>query len=257
MSLDKESRVPILAFYHLKGGVGKTATAVNIAYLAAQSGADTLLCDLDPQSSATFYFRVKPKFKSGSKGFVKGGKHVMRNIKGTDYAHLDLLPGDLSHRHLALTFDKVKRSKARLHEMLEPLGRDYTYLMLDCPPTMTLVAENIMVAAEYILVPVVPSILSVRSFQQLLAFVDERGYDPQKIIPFFSMVQRSKKMHREIVSTTLEQNGNFLHTTIPFVSAIEKMGITREPVPVTTPNAPAAHAYRRLWEEIQGVIGRD
>lgn len=249
--------MPILAFYHLKGGVGKTATAVNIAYLAAQSGAETLLCDLDPQSSATFYFRVKPKFKSGTKGFVKGGKHIVRNIKGTDYAHLDLLPADLSHRHLALAFDKVKRSKQRLHEMLEPLVRDYTYLMLDCPPTMTLVAENIMTAADYILVPVVPSILSVRSYEQLLVFIQDRGYDTHKILPFFSMVQRSKKMHREIVSRTLEQNGNFLQSTIPFVSAIEKMGITREPVPASTPNSPAANAYQRLWQEIQGVISRD
>ena len=249
--------MPILAFYHLKGGVGKTATAVNIAYLAAQSGAETLLCDLDPQSSATFYFRVKPKFKSGTKGFLKGGKHILRNIKGTDYDHLDLLPADISHRRLALAFGQVKRSAQRLQEMLEPLERDYTYLMLDCPPTMTLVAENIIIAADYILVPVVPSTLSVRSYQQLLAFVKGCDYDAKKILPFFSMVQRSKKMHCDIVDSTLEQNRTFLKSTIPFVSEIEKMGITRAPVPVSTPNSPAANAYQRLWHEIQGVISQD
>ena len=246
--------MPILAFYHLKGGVGKTATAVNIAYLAAQSGADTLLCDLDPQSSATFYFRVKPKFKAGTKGLLKGGKQVVRNIKGTDYDHLDLLPADLSHRHLALALGQVKRSKRRLQETLEPFMHDYTYLILDCPPTMTLVAENIIIAADYLLVPVVPSTLSVRSYEQLLAFVQERGSDPHKILPFFSMVQRSKKMHRTIVETTLEHDNAFLKSTIPYISEIEKMGLTREPVPFTTPNSPAAHAYQRLWHEIQDVI---
>lgn len=249
--------MPILAFYHLKGGVGKTATAVNIAYLAAQSGAETLLCDLDPQSSATFYFRVKPKFKSGTRGFLKGGKRMRRNIKGTDYDHLDLLPADLSHRRLVLAFGKVKRSKQRLQEMLEPLKRDYTYLMLDCPPTMTLVAENIIIAADYILVPVVPSTLSVRSYEQLLAFIKKHGYDTKKVIPFFSMVQRSKKMHRDIIDSTLKQDGTFLKSTIPFISDIEKMGVTREPVLCSAPNSLAANAYLRLWQEIQCVVGRD
>ena len=89
-----------LALYSNKGGVGKTATAVNLAYLAAQSGKTTLICDLDPQASATFYFRVKPRLKRKAQGFVKVGKPIDRSIKGTDYEGLDLLPADFSHRNL-------------------------------------------------------------------------------------------------------------------------------------------------------------
>ena len=81
-----------LALFSNKGGVGKTATAVNLAYLAALSGKSTLICDLDPQSSATFYFRVKPKLKRRARGFLRGGKQIDRSIKGTDYQNLDLLP---------------------------------------------------------------------------------------------------------------------------------------------------------------------
>jgi chromosome partitioning protein len=65
-----------LALYSNKGGVGKTAAAVNLSYLAALSGAKTLICDLDPQSSASYYFRVKPKLKAGAKGFIRGGKQI-------------------------------------------------------------------------------------------------------------------------------------------------------------------------------------
>lgn len=249
--------MPTLAFYHLKGGVGKTATAVNIAYLAAQSGAETLLCDLDPQSSATFYFRIKPKFKSGAKGFLKGGKRIMRNIKGTDYDHLDLLPADLSHRRLASALATVKRSKRRLLEMLEPLKRNYTYIILDSPPTLSLVAENIIIAADYLLVPVIPSTLSVRSYQQLFSFVENNRYDTGKIIAFFSMVQRSKNMHRDIVNRTSGPSERFLKNTIPYTTDIEKMGLTREPVPASAPHSPAAQAYQRLWQEIQDVISQD
>ena len=94
-----------LALYGNKGGVGKTAAAVNLAYLAAQSGRSTLICDLDPQSSTTYYFRVKPKLKRKARGFERGGKPIFRSIKGTDYENLDLLPADFTHRNLDIVFD--------------------------------------------------------------------------------------------------------------------------------------------------------
>jgi chromosome partitioning protein len=244
--------MPTLAIYHTKGGVGKTATAVNLAYLAAQSGAHTLLCDLDPQSSATFYYRVKPKLTSKAKAFIKGGKPMESNIKGTDYAHLDLLPAALSHRHLAQALAQVKRSKQRLREMLEPLQSEYAYIILDCPPTLTLLAENILGAADYILVPVVPSPLSLRAYQQLCDFCTKKRYDQRKLLVFFSMVEKSKKLHRDIMEHMGEQCSGLLQSTIPYVTEIEKMGLVRAPVPATASTSPAAQAYRHLWHEVQG-----
>ena len=76
----------ILAFYNIKGGVGKTASCVNLAYLAAAGGEPTLLCDLDPQGSASYYFRIRPSAKYSSRKFLKGGKKIAKNIKGTDFA---------------------------------------------------------------------------------------------------------------------------------------------------------------------------
>ena len=95
----------ILAIYSNKGGVGKTATAVNLSYLAAQAGANTLVCDLDPQASATYYFRVRPKIKAGARGFLSDDNKLAKSVKGTDYENLDLLPADFSHRKLDIAFD--------------------------------------------------------------------------------------------------------------------------------------------------------
>jgi chromosome partitioning protein len=97
-----------LALYSNKGGVGKTAAAVNLAYLAARSGKPTLICDLDPQGATSYYLRVKPRVKRQARGLAKPGPAIEDSIKGTGYENLDLLPSDFTHRNLDIGFDKLK-----------------------------------------------------------------------------------------------------------------------------------------------------
>ena len=104
----------VYATYNIKGGVGKTTTAVNLAYLAAASGRRTLLWDLDPQAAATFLFRVKPRVKGGSRGLVSGKRPVDDAVKATDFKDLDLLPADFSYRNMDLELDDVKSGPAGL-----------------------------------------------------------------------------------------------------------------------------------------------
>jgi chromosome partitioning protein len=152
---------------------------------------------------------------------------------------------------------QAKRSKQRLHEILEPLKSAYAYIILDCPPTLTLVAENVLVAADYVLVPVIPTTLSVRAYQQLHDFCTKKSYDQRKILAFFSMVEKGKKLHRDIMDHMLKQHSELLPSAIPYVAEIEKMGLMRAPVPAFIPNSPAAHAYQRLWHEVQDLISKD
>ena len=240
-----------LAIYSNKGGVGKTAAAVNLSYLAARTGAKTLICDLDPQSSATYYFRVKPKLKSGAKGFIKGGKQVSRSIKGTDYENLDLLPADFSLRNLEVTFDKLKRSKKRLRKILNPLKAEYDFIFLDCPVTISILGENILNAVDYVFVPLIPTTLSVRAYGQLLSFCNKNNYDAGKIYTFFSMVDRRKKMHRDIIATVSKTYDGVLPNLIPYLAQIEKMGIYRAPVTAFSLGSVATKSYEGLWEKFQ------
>ena len=243
-----------LALYSNKGGVGKTTTAVNLSYLAAQSGARTLICDLDPQSSATYYFRVKPKLKSGAKGFIKGGKPVYKSVKGTDYENLDLLPADFSLRNLDVSFDKLKRSKKRLRKIIAPFKDEYDIIILDCPVTINILAENILNTVDYALVPLIPTILSVRTYKQLLSFCKKQNHDVAKIYSFFSMVDRKKKMHLELMASVSAAFNGVLKSFIPYLAQIEKMGIYREPVAVSAPESVAAKSYQNLWSKIQKSI---
>jgi len=240
-----------LAIYSNKGGVGKTAAAVNLSYLAAQTGAKTLICDLDPQGSATYYFRVKPKLKSGARGFIRGGKQIYRSIKGTDYNNLDLLPADFSLRNLEVSFDNLKRSKIRLRKILKPFKAEYDFIFMDCPVTIGLLAENILNAVDYALVPLIPTTLSVRTYGQLLSFCSKNDYETGKIYTFFSMVDRRKKMHRDIIATVSKAYSGVLQSFIPYLALIEKMGIYRAPVAEFSPASVASRSYQNLWDKIQ------
>ncbi len=243
-----------LALYSNKGGVGKTAAAVNLSYLAAQTGAKTLLCDLDPQSSATYYFRVKPKLKSGAKGFIKGGKQVYKSIKGTDYENLDLLPADFSLRNLDVTFNQLRRSKKRLSKILNPFKGEYDFIVLDCPVTISILAENIFNAVDYTLVPLIPTTLSVRTYRQLLAFCQNNQYAVNRIFTFFSMVDRHKKMHKELMAAVAGEFNGILPSPIPYLAQIEKMGIYRAPVAEFSPESVASRSYQNLWRKVQDSI---
>jgi len=241
----------VIAAYNIKGGVGKTATAVNIAYLAAQDGYRVLLWDLDPQAAASFLFRVRPKVKGGSKALIAGKRPVDDAIKATDFDNLDLLPADFTYRHLDLHLDGERKSATRLRGLLTPLRREYDLVVLDCPPSISLLSENVLHAADLLLVPLIPTTLSVRTLDQLTDFIADFGRRRPEILAFFSMLDRRKRLHREIAEELPAKRDDVAAVAIPALSVIEQMSVYRAPVTATAPRSQAARYYRDLWIEAQ------
>jgi cellulose biosynthesis protein BcsQ len=241
----------VVATYNIKGGVGKTSTAVNLAYLAARDGLRTLLWDLDPQGSATFLFRVKPKVKGGGTAIVAGKRTLHDAIKGTDFDNLDLMPADFSYRHLDFDLDSTKRPTDRIRRLITPLKDDYDVVILDCPPSVSLVSENIVHACDVLLVPLIPAMLSLRTYDQLIDFVDGMSGRKPQLIAFLSMVDRRKKAHREFADRLPQERASVVAEAIPSRAVIEQMAQERAPVPVFAPASPAATAYEALWARVQ------
>ena len=243
-----------IAIYSNKGGVGKTAAAVNLAYLAAQGGALTLLCDLDAQGASTFYFRVRPGIKRKARGLARQSKQLANSIQSTDFEQLDLLPADFSHRNLDVAYAAKKNPTARLARTLEPLRSEYDPILLDCPPTINLLAENIFAAADVIVVPLVPTTLSLVAHQQLLDFLAANDYAKNRVYAFFSMVDGRKKMHRDLMAQVRGEYEHILDSAIPYLAPVEQMGIHRAPVGAFAAASPAAAAYAQLWQELSAAI---
>lgn len=238
----------IIAVTNIKGGVGKTTTAVNLAYLCAASGQHTLLWDLDPQGGATYLLGIDAKehAAASAKQLVKGDCDAPELIVSTRYANLDLLPANLSYRKFDIHLNAQKKPTERLLKMSRSLRETYEVLFLDCPPGISILSENVLRAADVVIVPLLPTPLSLRMLVQLQEFINDKGWGDLVLLPFFSMVDTRRSLHRELMSSTRKQFPAVLDTEVPYWSEIERMSLRQEPLPAYSSSGTAALIYAAL-----------
>lgn len=241
----------VIATYGIKGGIGKTSAAANLAWLAAVDGKRTLLWDLDPQGAASFLFKVKPKIKGGLDRVTGAGDELAGLAKSTEIERLDVLPSDFSYRHFDLTLSDSKNPSRRLGRVLDPLQDEYDLVVLDCPPGITLLSESVIRAARLLVVPVPPAPLAVRTFDQLTGFLGELDHKPPRVLAFWSMVDRRKRLHRDTVDAS---HPGIDPIAVPNASAVEQMSVRQAPVVAFAATSEAAAAYKQLWARAQPLL---
>ncbi len=240
----------VLAVTGLKGGVGKTSTAVNLAALSAAEGHRTLLWDLDPQGAATFCLALKPKLKGGASRLIGGGRGGLGAVaRHTDIERLDVVPADSSVREIDRVLSTGGKPGKPIRRLLAGTKDTADVVVLDCPPGLTAVVEAVASVADVLLVPVVPEPLPLRALARFGEFLaDTRTASPALVAPFISMIDRRKPLHRR-VEAEIRARGGFLGAAIPESSAVARMSEEQIPVVLSAPRSLAAAEYRKLWAE--------
>ena len=246
----------VLAVYSVKGGVGKTTAAVNLAWLSAEGGHRTVLCDLDPQGAASFLVGAKPRLKGGASAFVHRERPIEQALKLTAHEMLDVLPADFSFRNLDLELSSFNKPVRRLRKVLAPLDDTYDFAVLDAPPGIGLLSEAVLGAADVVALPLIPSTLPLRTLDQLTSFLAEMDRPPP-VRAFFSMVDRRRAAHRELVERLPTERDDVLAVEVPYAAVVEQMAERKAPVVAYAPRSPASLAYTDLWLKLRMELARD
>jgi len=143
----------ILAVANQKGGVGKTTTSVNLAAGLAQSGRRVLLVDLDPQGNATMGSGVNKSKLERTVYHVLLGLGDVSNIRMRVEAGYDLVPANRELAGAEVELVNLPNREARLRSALEHIAADYDFVLIDCPPSLSLLTVNAFAAAEQVLIP--------------------------------------------------------------------------------------------------------
>lgn len=240
------------ACYNMKGGVGKTTSAVNFAYLTSSRGYRTILWDFDPQGAATFHFRVDPLENTKVKKIIKDRKKLEAYIRPTPYANLDIMPAGFELRHMDVIMDDSKKSGKKLSKLISSMSDTYDVFFFDCPPSISALSDAIFTAADNIIMPMVPAELSRQTFLKINSYLNELPECCTGLIPYFNMLDRRKSVHHSVaLKCRKEFPGVFCDNSIPARADIERMGIERAPLFAFAPNSDAAHHYKILWNEIE------
>ena len=252
----------VLALANQKGGVGKTTTAINLGTALAAIGETVLIVDLDPQGNASTGLGIDRRDRRLSTYDVLIGEAQLRDaILPTAVPRLSIAPSTMDLSGLELELGTARDRAYRLRAALAPLntgrlgGHDFTYVLVDCPPSLNLLTVNAMAAANAILVPLQCEFFALEGLSQLLKTVEQvrTSLNPELSIHgvVLTMHDARNNLSNQVVADVRKEMGpKVYNTVIPRNVRISEAPSYGKPVLVYDLKCAGSEAYLRLATEI-------
>lgn len=247
----------VIAVANQKGGVGKTTTAVNLSACVAETGRRVLLLDLDPQANATSGVGIEKKEGASLYRPLIGDGEVLSKIIPTAYPNLDLIPSEVDLCGAELELARLENHIQRLAYLLSPIQQtaQYKVIIIDCPPSLSLLTLNAFAAADGLLVPLQCEYYSLEGISTLTRVMDqlrEAGVNPR--LHLFGIVMTMFDSRTNLSHKVDEEVRNYFgdivfKTVIPRTIRIAEAPSHGKPIIYYDRYNPGASAFQLLAQE--------